>query len=93
MIGRDSNTTTVHNYTYCAHIPSMDVMDIPNSPSLPKFRDIQQDTLAKATDGTCLWLIKGGTYPVWLKRGKILWGIGIRKSCIVQIQADLLICV
>ena len=91
MAGRDSHTTTVHNYTYCAHIPLMDVMDILNSPSLPNFRDIQQDTLAKATDGTCLWLTKGETYPVWFKRGKILWGIGIRRSHIVEIQTEELI--
>ncbi|KAH6894804.1 ankyrin repeat-containing domain protein, partial [Coprinopsis sp. MPI-PUGE-AT-0042] len=41
------------------------------------FRDIQLDTLAKATDGTCIWLTTGQTFIFWIEKGRILWGIGI----------------
>ncbi|KAH6894818.1 hypothetical protein BKA70DRAFT_1199720 [Coprinopsis sp. MPI-PUGE-AT-0042] len=74
VAGRD-----IHNHTYHYGPPtaSVDVLDILNSRSLPKFRDIQLDTLAKATDGTCIWLTRGQMFVFWVKHGKILWGVGI----------------
>ncbi|KAH6894830.1 ankyrin repeat-containing domain protein [Coprinopsis sp. MPI-PUGE-AT-0042] len=56
---------------------SIDVLGILKSRSLPKFRDIQLDTLSKATDGTCIWLTRGEMFIFWVKAGRILWGIGI----------------
>ncbi|KAH6874802.1 hypothetical protein BKA70DRAFT_1208634 [Coprinopsis sp. MPI-PUGE-AT-0042] len=74
VAGRD-----IHNHTYNYGPPtaSVDVLDILNSRSLPKFRDIQLDTLAKATDGTCIWLTRGQMFVFWVKHGTILWGVGI----------------
>ncbi|KAH6894865.1 ankyrin repeat domain-containing protein 28 [Coprinopsis sp. MPI-PUGE-AT-0042] len=81
VAGRDNNNnnTTIHNHTYIYGTPtvSVDVLEILNSLSLPNFRDIQLDTLAKATDGTCIWLTRGELFVFWVKHGKILWGIGI----------------
>ncbi|KAH6892824.1 hypothetical protein BKA70DRAFT_1536593 [Coprinopsis sp. MPI-PUGE-AT-0042] len=80
VVGRDNNnTTTIHNYNYnCApQTVPVDVLDILNSLSLPNFRDIQLDTLAKATEGTCIWLTSGEIFIFWIANGKILWGIGI----------------
>ncbi|KAH6892787.1 hypothetical protein BKA70DRAFT_1536466 [Coprinopsis sp. MPI-PUGE-AT-0042] len=80
VVGRDNNnTTTIHNYNYnCApQTVPVDVLDILNSLSLPNFRDIQLDTLAKATEGTCIWLTSGEIFLFWVENGKILWGIGI----------------
>ncbi|KAH6894848.1 hypothetical protein BKA70DRAFT_1199780 [Coprinopsis sp. MPI-PUGE-AT-0042] len=75
VAGRD----VVHHHThnYGPQTASVDVLAILNSRSLPKFRDIQLDTLAKATDGTCIWLTRGEMFVFWVKNGKILWGIGI----------------
>ncbi|KAH6906638.1 ankyrin repeat-containing domain protein [Coprinopsis sp. MPI-PUGE-AT-0042] len=72
-VGRD--TITIHNH-YNSPI-EIDVLQILNSLGLPNFRAIQQDTLFKATDGTCLWLLKGEMLRIWIERGTILWGIGI----------------
>ncbi|KAH6903897.1 ankyrin repeat-containing domain protein [Coprinopsis sp. MPI-PUGE-AT-0042] len=38
---------------------------------------MQQDALAKSTEGTCLWLTTGEIFLVWIDKGRILWGIGI----------------
>ncbi|KAH6894763.1 hypothetical protein BKA70DRAFT_1160657 [Coprinopsis sp. MPI-PUGE-AT-0042] len=76
VVGRDSNTT-IYNYNYAPQTASVDVLKILNSRSLPKFRDIQLDTLSKATDGTCIWLTRGQMFVFWVKQGKILWGVGI----------------
>ncbi|KAH6892794.1 hypothetical protein BKA70DRAFT_1119181 [Coprinopsis sp. MPI-PUGE-AT-0042] len=75
VIGHDSNTT-IHNH-YGTQTVSVDVLDILNSLSLPNVRGIQQDTLAKATEGTCIWLTTGEIFIFWITNGKILWGIGI----------------
>ncbi|KAH6894822.1 ankyrin repeat-containing domain protein [Coprinopsis sp. MPI-PUGE-AT-0042] len=77
VVGRDNNSTTIYNYNYAPQTASVDVLDILNSLSLPNFRDIQLDTLAKATDGTCIWLTTGEMFVFWIAHGKILWGIGI----------------
>ncbi|KAH6894807.1 hypothetical protein BKA70DRAFT_1570616 [Coprinopsis sp. MPI-PUGE-AT-0042] len=74
VAGRDIHH---HTYNYGPQTASVNVLEILNSRSLPKFRDIQLDTLAKATDGTCIWLTKGEMFVFWVKHGKILWGIGI----------------
>ncbi|KAH6903940.1 hypothetical protein BKA70DRAFT_1403731 [Coprinopsis sp. MPI-PUGE-AT-0042] len=78
VVGHDSSTT-IHNYTYSygSQTAPVDLLDILSSLSLPNFRDIQLDTLAKATEGTCIWFITGEMFLFWIKDGKILWGIGI----------------
>ncbi|KAH6866169.1 hypothetical protein BKA70DRAFT_1580080 [Coprinopsis sp. MPI-PUGE-AT-0042] len=75
IAGRDN--VTLNNYNYGQQIDSIDVLEILNSLPLPNFRDIQQDTIAKATEGTCLWFTTGEMFIFWIKGGKILWGIGI----------------
>ncbi|KAH6892840.1 hypothetical protein BKA70DRAFT_837847 [Coprinopsis sp. MPI-PUGE-AT-0042] len=77
MVGRDSINATINNYNYGHQVVSIDVLEILNSLPLPNFRDIQQDTIAKATEGTCLWFTTGEIFIFWIKEGKILWGIGI----------------
>ncbi|KAH6904014.1 hypothetical protein BKA70DRAFT_1566330 [Coprinopsis sp. MPI-PUGE-AT-0042] len=77
VVGRDSNIIHNHTYNYGPQTASVDVLDILNSLSLPNFRDIQLDTLAKATEGTCVWLTTGEMFVFWIANGKILWGIGI----------------
>ncbi|KAH6903958.1 ankyrin repeat domain-containing protein 28 [Coprinopsis sp. MPI-PUGE-AT-0042] len=52
-------------------------MEILNSLTLPNFRDIQLDTLSKATKGTCVWFTGDEIFLLWISNGKILWGIGI----------------
>ncbi|KAH6903976.1 hypothetical protein BKA70DRAFT_1403752 [Coprinopsis sp. MPI-PUGE-AT-0042] len=76
MVGRDIRTT-VHNHNYGPQIISVDVLEILNSLSLPNSRDIQLDTLSKATKGTCVWFTTGKMFLLWIAEGKILWGIGI----------------
>jgi hypothetical protein len=76
-------SSTVQN-TYHMHGPqpaATDILEILRSLPLPNFRDIQLDTLSKATDGTCIWLTSGEMFLIWVKNGRILWGIGIRTSC------------
>ncbi|KAH6903965.1 hypothetical protein BKA70DRAFT_1512804 [Coprinopsis sp. MPI-PUGE-AT-0042] len=79
MIGRDNNTTIHHHHNYMYEPPAVqvNVLEILKSLSLPNFRDIQQDTLSKATEGTCVWFTEGDMFLFWVVRGKILWGIGI----------------
>ncbi|KAH6904843.1 ankyrin repeat-containing domain protein [Coprinopsis sp. MPI-PUGE-AT-0042] len=72
VAGHDSFTTVHHHH----HAPA-DIDTVFHSSSLPNFRDMQIDTLAKATKGTCLWFTDGQPFQIWIKRGKILWGIGI----------------
>jgi hypothetical protein len=50
--------------------------------SIPNFRQIYQDMLSKATEGTGMWLLRGDKFRVWLEPNgniKIFWGSGIRK--------------
>ncbi|KAH6906618.1 hypothetical protein BKA70DRAFT_1189984 [Coprinopsis sp. MPI-PUGE-AT-0042] len=75
IAGPGSTQTIVNNYHYGP--AQANVLEILNSLSLPQFRDYQQDTLAKATEGTCLWLTAGDIFLFWIAKGKILWGIGI----------------
>jgi hypothetical protein len=73
---------TVQNIynSYGPHTSAIDVLEILRSLSLPNFRDIQLDTLSKATDGTCIWLTSGEMFLFWVRSGRILWGVGIRMS-------------
>jgi hypothetical protein len=83
VVGSSSSntTTTIQNtYNYGPQTGSEDILSILKSLSLPNFRDIQLDTLSKATDGTCVWLTESNIFLFWIKNGRILWGIGIRKS-------------
>jgi hypothetical protein len=76
-------TSTAIQNTYNNYGPQtgpVDVQEILRNLSLPNFRDIHLDTLSKATDGTCVWLTEGNIFLLWIKNGRILWGIGIRKS-------------
>ncbi|KAH6889056.1 ankyrin repeat-containing domain protein [Coprinopsis sp. MPI-PUGE-AT-0042] len=48
--------------------------------SIPNFRQIYQDMLSKATEGTGMWLVKGDRFRLWLEPNgdiKIFWGSGI----------------
>ena len=80
--GRDSFIATTINYGPVIQKDNMvipnDILKLLNSLPLPNFRRIQQATHAKVTSGTCIWLIGSGIFKVWIQRGKILWGIGIR---------------
>ncbi|KAH6903936.1 ankyrin repeat-containing domain protein [Coprinopsis sp. MPI-PUGE-AT-0042] len=71
------STNTTNNHHSGPQILPVDVLEILNSLSLPNFRDIQLDTLSKATKGTCIWLTEDDMFLVWISNGKILWGIGI----------------
>ncbi|KAH6903896.1 hypothetical protein BKA70DRAFT_1432862 [Coprinopsis sp. MPI-PUGE-AT-0042] len=73
IVGRDSITTVHHHYAPA----TVDILEILNSIPLPNFRNIQLDTYAKATQGTCGWFITGDTFLFWVKNGKILWAVGI----------------
>ncbi|KAH6903987.1 hypothetical protein BKA70DRAFT_583896 [Coprinopsis sp. MPI-PUGE-AT-0042] len=76
VVGRD-NITTVNNSYYAPRAVTTDIWEILNSLSLPNFRDIQLDTHAKATEGTCVWFTRGWMFLLWITEGKIVWGIGI----------------
>ncbi|KAH6903989.1 hypothetical protein BKA70DRAFT_1566309 [Coprinopsis sp. MPI-PUGE-AT-0042] len=76
VVGRD-NITTVNNSYYAPRAVTTDIWDVLDSLSLPNFRDIQLDTHAKATEGTCVWFTRGWMFLLWIAKGKILWGIGI----------------
>jgi hypothetical protein len=76
-----SNTAIQNNYySYGTQTPTTNILEILKALSLPNFRDIQLDTLSKATDGTCIWLTTGEMFVFWVANGRILWGIGIRMS-------------
>ncbi|KAH6902527.1 hypothetical protein BKA70DRAFT_1112935 [Coprinopsis sp. MPI-PUGE-AT-0042] len=77
VAGPRSIQTVVNNYNYGTPAFEANIFKILNSLSLPNFHDIQQDILAKATEGTCIWLTVGDMFLFWIARGKILWGIGI----------------
>ncbi|KAH6915538.1 hypothetical protein BKA70DRAFT_1557799 [Coprinopsis sp. MPI-PUGE-AT-0042] len=77
VAGSGSTQTIVNNYTYGPSEVPLDVLEILNSLSLPNFRNVQLDTLSKATEGTCIWLTTDTMFLCWIKKGKILWGVGI----------------
>jgi hypothetical protein len=74
--GRD-----VHNHNHVHEAPKADPLSMLDS--IDNFRQIQQDTLSKATPETGEWMFDYEQFPVWLKPDgdiKTLWGSGIRKS-------------
>ncbi|KAH6890136.1 ankyrin repeat-containing domain protein [Coprinopsis sp. MPI-PUGE-AT-0042] len=73
VAGRDN--VTIHNYHQ--EPVEIDILQVLRSFGLPNFRTIQQDTLEKAMDGTCVWLTEGEMLRIWIEKGKILWGTGI----------------
>ncbi|KAH6904839.1 hypothetical protein BKA70DRAFT_511977 [Coprinopsis sp. MPI-PUGE-AT-0042] len=73
-IGRD-NITVVQNH-YGPSV-AVDLAAILELLPLPNFRKIQIDTYGQATDGTCLHIVDGQVFQVWMEKGKILWGIGM----------------
>ncbi|KAH6903943.1 hypothetical protein BKA70DRAFT_1193996 [Coprinopsis sp. MPI-PUGE-AT-0042] len=73
----ENTNTTINNYNNEPPPVRIDVLEILNSLSLPNFRDMQLDTLSKATAGTCLWFTAGEMFLFWIGKGRILWGIGI----------------
>jgi hypothetical protein len=88
--GSTHNHTIIHNYNYGLQAAPSEILDILKSLPLPNFRDIQLDTHAKATAGTCIWFTTGEMFLFWISNGKILWGIGIRKgfNASVELEAD-----
>ncbi|KAH6909542.1 ankyrin repeat-containing domain protein [Coprinopsis sp. MPI-PUGE-AT-0042] len=56
---------------------ALDIIAILASLALPNFWKLQADIFARVTQGTGLWLAKGAVLEDWLKKGKILWGVGI----------------
>jgi hypothetical protein len=75
-VGRD-NITTVHNHY--GPPSAVDLAAVLASLPLPNFRKFQIDTYGKATDGTCLHILDGEVFRVWVEKGKILWGTGMRE--------------
>jgi hypothetical protein len=80
------NTYHIHGPQPCA----TDILEILRSLPLPNFRDIQLDTLSKATEGTCVAITSGEMFLCWISSGGILWGIGIRKSLYTLDAAQML---
>ncbi|KAH6907371.1 hypothetical protein BKA70DRAFT_1428340 [Coprinopsis sp. MPI-PUGE-AT-0042] len=77
VAGAGSTNNAYRSHAYGPQALPTGVLDILNSLSLPNFRDIQLDTLAKATHGTLVWFTTGEMFLFWVANGKILWGIGI----------------
>ncbi|KAH6903921.1 hypothetical protein BKA70DRAFT_1298868 [Coprinopsis sp. MPI-PUGE-AT-0042] len=77
VAGPGGTNNTINNFNFGSPAVQDNILEILRSLSLPNFRDIHLDTLAKATEGTCTWLTTGGMFLLWIVRGKILWGIGI----------------
>jgi hypothetical protein len=81
--GRD-----VNNYTHSHHYHYQHPKNIwAILHSIPNFRQIYQDMLSKATDGTGMWLLKGDKFRLWLDPNgdiKIFWGSGIRRCSSVK---------
>ena len=77
----------VNNYFYS---PQQAEDDQPSADPFTRsdFKEIQQDTLSKATDGTCLHFVEGETFDGWVSNGKILWGTGIRRSLCLAIPRE-----
>lgn len=75
------SVNTIINHNYGPQVAQLDVLHILRSLFLPNFRDIQLDTHAKATEGTCVWFTNGEVFLFWIRNGKILWGVGIRELC------------
>jgi hypothetical protein len=76
------NSTSIQNnyYNQAPQTTTADILGILRTLPLPNFRDMQLDAVSKATDGTCIWFTSGELFVFWIKKGKILWGIGIRMS-------------
>ncbi|KAH6891916.1 hypothetical protein BKA70DRAFT_1325093 [Coprinopsis sp. MPI-PUGE-AT-0042] len=77
VAGPGSAHSIVNNYHYGSPAAHVNVLEILASLPLPNFRNIQQDTHAKATKGTCVWFTTGEKFHLWIVRGKILWVNGI----------------
>jgi hypothetical protein len=75
LAGRDH--ITIHNHL--REPIAIDVLAVLRSFGLPNFRAIQQDTIGKAVEGTCVWLTEGEVLRIWIEKGMILWGTGIRE--------------
>ena len=56
----------------------IDVVKLLDSIGVLDYSSYQRETLAMATKYTCLWFTESATLGVWIKKGKILWGTGIR---------------
>ncbi|KAH6910057.1 hypothetical protein BKA70DRAFT_116206 [Coprinopsis sp. MPI-PUGE-AT-0042] len=78
--GRD-----MHNHFYEAPKPTFDLLSALDS--IDNFRQIQQDTLIKATPKTGEWVFQHEMFPVWRNPKsdvKTLWGSGIRKFVVMS---------
>ncbi|KAH6909418.1 hypothetical protein BKA70DRAFT_1221671 [Coprinopsis sp. MPI-PUGE-AT-0042] len=75
IVGGDNH---VHTHVHYHDQPTAVIEAILRA--VPNLRQIHQDTLAKATPGTGMWLLKSERFGLWLEANgnlKILWGSGI----------------
>ncbi|KAH6916203.1 ankyrin repeat-containing domain protein [Coprinopsis sp. MPI-PUGE-AT-0042] len=80
-----------HHYHNTAHENALPAPS--NESPIPNFREIQQDALSKATDGTGRHIVDGKVFTSWVKCGKVLWGTGIPgagKTTVASIAIDYL---
>ena len=79
LAGRD---ILIHNHYAAAHSGTNETACVISAlRAVRNLRKVHQDTLAKATAGTGLWLFKIDQWLLWLDlngRINVLWGTGIR---------------
>ena len=80
LAGRD---ILIHNHYPASHSGTSDETTriIAALQAVRNLRKVHQDTLAKATSGTGLWLFRMDQWLLWLDlngRINVLWGTGIR---------------
>ena len=78
VAGRDHVQNITNNYI-STHKPSNKLTALLDA--IVNFRKIQQDTLAKATPGTILWLLECEEFTLFMDIDgtlKIMWGSGMR---------------
>ena len=80
LAGRD---VLIHNHYPTAHSGTDETAHVIAAlRAVRNLRKIHQDTLAKATSGTGLWLFKMDEWLLWLDLNgwiNVLWGTGIRE--------------
>jgi hypothetical protein len=75
--GRDVH---IDHHTHIYEGPTLDLLSVLGS--IDNFRQIQQDTLSKATPKTGEWISEHEVFPVWCEpktNVRTLWGSGIRE--------------
>ena len=81
IVGRDHihnvNVITTHNHYHELKDELKAILD-----AVANYRNIQQDTLAKATPGTIQWFFKSKEFKIFIDVNgdlRVLWGSGMRK--------------